>query len=120
MYQGREFYNKLMQEWLENNYILMCSRYNGGESVITKRFIKTLKSKFYKKMTANDLNKLVALTIILIIILLIKRPFNADYSASCENFELNPKAPKFKVNDRVKIKKYKNTFSKDYTEHWSR
>ena len=22
--QGREFYNKLMQEWLDNNNILMC------------------------------------------------------------------------------------------------
>ena len=37
-----------------------------------------------------------------------------------EKIETNPKAPKFKVNDRVRITKYKNIFSKDYTENWSR
>ena len=26
--QGREFYNKFMQEWFENNHILMYSTYN--------------------------------------------------------------------------------------------
>ena len=49
-----------------------------------------------------------------------KKPINADYSASTENTETNPKAPKFKVNDRVRITKYKNTFSKGYTENWSK
>ena len=37
-----------------------------------------------------------------------------------EKIETNPKAPKFKVNDRVRITKYKNIFSKGYTENWSR
>ena len=36
-----------------------------------------------------------------------------------EKIEANFKAPKFKVNDRVKITKYKNIFSKGYTENWS-
>ena len=54
-----------MQEWLVND-ILMYSTHNEGKSVIAERFIKTLKSKIYEKMTANDiksylpyLNKLV-------------------------------------------------------------
>ena len=34
--------------------------------------------------------------------------------------ETNPKASKFKVNDRERITKYKNIFSKGYTENWSR
>ena len=38
--QGREFYNKLMQEWLDNNDILMYSTYNAGKSVLPERFIK--------------------------------------------------------------------------------
>ena len=37
-----------------------------------------------------------------------KKPNNADYSALTEKLETNPKAPKFKVNDRVRITKYKN------------
>ena len=42
--QGMEFYNKRMQERLDNDNIL----------VIAERFIKTLKAKIYKKMTADD------------------------------------------------------------------
>ena len=40
-----------MQEWLDNNDILMYSTYNEGKSVIAERFIKTLKAKIFKKMT---------------------------------------------------------------------
>ena len=40
---GRQFYNKLMQEWLDNNDILMYSTHNEGKSVIAERFIKTLR-----------------------------------------------------------------------------
>ena len=43
-----------MQEWLENNDILMYSTDKEGKSVIAERFIKTLKAKIYKTMTAND------------------------------------------------------------------
>ena len=34
--------------------------------------------------------------------------------------QTNPKACKFKVNDRFRITTYKNIFSKGYTENWSR
>ena len=47
--QGRELYNKRMQEWLGNNDILMYSAHNKSKSVIAERFIKTLKAKIYKK-----------------------------------------------------------------------
>ena len=47
--QGTELYNKLMQESLDNNDILMYSTHNEGNSVIAERFIKTLKVKIYKK-----------------------------------------------------------------------
>ena len=55
-----------MQKWLNNNEDLMHSAHNEGKSVVVERFIKTLNSKIYKRMTANDsksylgyLNKLV-------------------------------------------------------------
>ena len=55
-----------MQEWLDNNYILMYSTHNEGNWVIVERFIKTFISKICKKMAVNDckyflpyLNKLV-------------------------------------------------------------
>ena len=49
-----------------------------------------------------------------------KKPINANYSASTKNIETNLKTPKFNVNDRVRIAKYKNIFSRGYTENWSR
>ena len=45
--RGRKFYNKLMQEWLDNNLFLMYSTHNEGRSVIAEWFIKTLKAKIY-------------------------------------------------------------------------
>ena len=47
--QGREFYNKLTQEWLDNNDILMYSTHNKSKSVIAEMFMKTLNSKICKK-----------------------------------------------------------------------
>ena len=49
-----------------------------------------------------------------------RKPIIFDYSAWTERMETNPKAPKFKVNERVRITKYKNIFSKGYAENWSR
>ena len=40
--QGRQFYNKLMQEW-------KYSTRNESKSVIVESLIKTLKAKIYKK-----------------------------------------------------------------------
>ena len=106
VHQGRKFYNKLMQEWLENNDILMYSAHNEGKSVIAERFIKTLKAKIYKKMTANDskfyfpcLNKLVDQCNNTYYHSINKKAINADFSALTEKL----KVPKFKVNDTVKI-----------------
>ena len=48
-----------------------------------------------------------------------KKPINDDYSALTGKSETKPKAPEFKVNDIVRNTKYKNIFSKGYTESWS-
>ena len=80
-----------------------------------------------KKMTANDsksylpyLNKSVDQCNNTYHQPINKKPINAYYSVSTENIKSNPKTPKFKVNDRVRITKYKNIFSNTYTENWSR
>ena len=44
----------------------------------------------------------------------------ATYTALTEETGVNPKLSKFKVFDRVMITKYKNIFSKAYTENWSK
>ena len=116
-----------MQEWLNNNNILMYSTHNESKSVIVERFIKTLKTKIYIKMTADNskfylayFNKLVDQYNNTHHHSINKKPINADCSALTEKIEINLKTPKFKVNDWVRITEYKKIFSKDYTENWSR
>ena len=49
-----------------------------------------------------------------------KKPINADYSTLTEKIETSLKAPKFKVNDRVRITKYRSILRKVYTGNGSR
>ena len=43
-----------------------------------------------------------------------KKPINSDYSALTEKIETNSKFPKSRVNDRVRVTKYKNILETDY------
>ena len=54
--KGSEFYNTFIKKWLKNNDIEMYSIHNEGKSVIAERFIRTLKNKIYKYMTAISKN----------------------------------------------------------------
>ena len=54
--QGSEFYNKVFKNWLKDEDIEMYSTYNEGKSVVAERFIRTLKNKLYKHMTAVGKN----------------------------------------------------------------
>ena len=50
--QGSEFCNNSFKDFLKMNNIEMYSTYIEGKSVVAKRFIKTLKNKIFKHMTA--------------------------------------------------------------------
>ena len=54
--KDNEFYNWSMKSFLQNNGTEMYSTYNGGKSVITERFIRTLKNKIYEYMTSVSKN----------------------------------------------------------------
>ena len=54
--QGSEFYNRVFKKWLSDNDIIMYSTFNEGKSVVAERFIKTLKNKLCKHMTAINKN----------------------------------------------------------------
>ena len=45
-----------MKSWLQDNNIEMYSTHNEGKSVVSERFIKTLKTKIYKYMTSISKN----------------------------------------------------------------
>ena len=90
-----------MQEWLCNNDILMNPIHNEGKSGIAKWFIKTLKSKICKKLTASDskydlpyLNKLVHQCNNTYDLFINKKPINWDYAVSSEKIKTNSKTSK--------------------------
>ena len=102
----------------------MCSAHNEGKSVVVEMFIKTLTDKTYKPMTANDskyylnyLNMLLDKYNNTYHCSTGKKLTDANYSALTEQTESNHKAPKFKVDDRVRITKEINISNKGYTEN---
>ena len=125
--QGGEFYNNLFKRFLKIINIEMYSTYNEGKSVVAERFIRKLKNKLFKHMTAvsnyvyfdmldNIVNKYyntVHRTIKM-------KPLDVISDSYAEyNEDSNEKQPKFKVCDHVRISKYKNFIAKGYTENWS-
>ena len=54
--QGSEFYNNSFKDFLKTNSIEIYSTYIEGKSVAAGRFIRTLKNKTFKHMTATSKN----------------------------------------------------------------
>ena len=54
--QGSEFYNNTFKDFLKINNIEMYSTYNEGKPVVAERFIRILKNKVFKHMTAIQQN----------------------------------------------------------------
>ena len=104
----------------------MYSAFNEGKSVVAERFIRTLKNKLYKHMTAtgknvyydvlddvvNEYNNTKHNTIKM-------KPIDAGDNKRVYIDEHNEKDSKFKVGDRVRISKFKYIFAKGYTPKWS-
>ena len=125
--QGGEFYNRGFKKWLSDNDINMYSTYNKGKSVVAERFIRTLKNKLYKHMTAtgknvyydvlddvvNQYNNTKHNTIKM-------KPKDVGDNKRVYIDEHNEKNSRFKVGDRVRISKFKNIFAKGYTPNWSK
>ena len=54
--QGSEFYNNCFKDFLKINNIEMYPTYKKGKSVVAERFIRILKTKIFKHMTAVSKN----------------------------------------------------------------
>ena len=106
----------------------MYSTFKEGKSVIAERLIRMPKNKIYKHMAAisknvyndalddivNKYNNAVHKTIKM-------KPIDVTDDSFAEyNEESNKIDPKFKVDDHVRISKYKNIFAKEYTPNWSK
>ena len=105
----------------------MYSIHNEGRSIIAEGFVRTLKNKIFKHMTAisknvcfevlddivNKYNNTIHITIKMKSID-VKDNTYVDWKK-----EVNDKNPKFKVGDHVRVSNYKNIFAKGCTPNWS-
>ena len=124
--QGSEFYNNSLQDFLKTNNIEVYSTYNERKSVVAERFIRTLKNKIFKHMTA--ISKNVYFDVLDDIInkysnkvhrTFKMKPIDITGDSYVEhNKGFNKKDPKFKVGDHVRVSKYKNIFDKEYAPNW--
>ena len=115
-----------MKSWLQDNSIEIHSTYGDKKSVVAENFIKTLKNKTYKYMTLvsknvyvdklDDIVNKYSNTYSTIKIKPVDVKSNTYIDFGIEN---NNKDPEFKVNDHVRISKYKNVFAKAYFPNWS-
>ena len=105
----------------------MYSTYNEEKSVAGERFIRTLKNKIFKHMTAvsknvyfvvlddivNKYNNTVHRNIRM-------KPIDVTSDSYAEyNEDSSETKPKFKAGDHIRISKFKKVFAKGYIQNWS-
>ena len=131
--QGKEFYNKHMDEWIKENNIIRYSTYGEHKSAVVERFNRTLKEKMWKRFTAentrnwiNMLDKLINKYNNTVHSTIKMTPTEASKPENkfkvlnnhgyLQHQQLNPK---FEVGDRVRISRVKAVFEKGYLPNWS-
>ena len=105
----------------------MYSTYNEGKSVAVGRFIRTLKNKLYKHMTAT--NKSVYYNVLNDVVseynnnkhsTVKMKPIDNKNNKRVYIHEDKEKSARFNAGDRVRISKFKNIFAKGYTPNWTK
>ena len=104
----------------------MYSTHNERKFVAAIRFIRTSKNKIYKYMTSISKNTYIDTLYDIV------NKYNNTYHNTIKmkptdvksntyidsSKEINNKNPIFKVDDNVRISKYKNFFAKSYVPNW--
>ena len=132
--KGKEFYNRHMDEWLNQNNIIRYSTFGEHKSAVVERFNRTLKEKMWKRFTAENtrnwikmLDKLMATynntvhsTIKMTPVEASKRK-NED-KVRCIHYQaikMDANKSKFNVGNKVRISRTKALFEKGYLPNWS-
>ena len=131
--KGTEFYNKQVQDLLNENNIKLYSTNNSEiKSAVIERFNRTFKNMMYKKFTENNN------TIFYNILDELVNNYNNKYHSTIKmtpiegskkinekkikniyNFDKTKKPGKFKIGDRVRISLEKDIFEKSYETNWT-
>ena len=131
--KGTEFYNKQVQDLLNENNIKLYSTNNSEiKSAVVERFNRTFKNMMYKKFTENNntifyniLDELVDNynnknhSTIKITPVEASKKINEKKIKNIYNFEKTKKPGKFRIGDRVRLSLEKNIFEKGYDTNWT-
>lgn len=130
--EGKEFYNTNVQQLIKKHDINHYSTYSPMKASVVERFNRTLKSNMWKLFSLNGHYKWIDALSLLV----------AEYNArkhrtiNMRPVDVTPTIAKkllttiysrikiagqsrFKVNDFVRVSKYKTVFDKGYTPNWS-
>ena len=132
--KGKEFYNKVMNEFLKENHIDRYSTESELKAAVIERFNRTLKTIMWKYFTAKQTFRYVDVldqllktynnkmhTTIRMAPTDASKPENETELFDRlypEKVQTKVKA-KFSVGDRVRISKYKTLFAKGYWPNWT-
>lgn len=131
---GKEFYNKNFASLMKKLKINDYSLYSDLKSSIVERCIRTLKSIMWKRFSllrlhrwlnilpeiVNKYNSTVHSTTAFIPNKVTAKHVKRLLSTVYSNVKsIDPKKPKFKLGDIVRISKYRATFDKSYEPNWS-
>jgi hypothetical protein len=134
--EGKEFYNKMMNEWMKENNIIRYSTHGEHKSVVVERFNRTLKEIMWKKFTTENTRNWINMLDKLL------HSYNSDRihstigmtpaEASLKKNEqevlqntlsktrnISTSKVRFKVGDRVRLSRIKRLFEKGYLPNWS-
>ena len=116
-----------MKSFLQNNNIEIYSMHNERKFAVAERFIRTITNRIYKYMTSVSKNMYIDKLDEIV------NKYNYTYHGTIKikpvntkpntyinsSWEINDKDPKFKIDDIVRISKYKNIFANGYGPNWS-
>lgn len=129
---GKEFFNNNFSQLMQTNHINHYSTYSTLKASIIERFNRTLKGKMWKEFSFRGNYKWIDIYKNLVNIY--NNTFHRTIKMSPNDVNsLNEKSlldsvynnlkvfkrPKFKINDNVRISKYKQHFEKGYTPNWT-
>lgn len=133
--QGKEFYNKNMDDWLKKNNINRYSTFGEHKSAVVERLNRSIKEKMWKRFTAENTRNWIDMIDRLVFkynnsyhstigMTPTKASMVKHYKLAVENTlnktnKIVNKKPKFKIGDRVRISRIKGVFEKGYLPNWS-
>jgi transposase InsO family protein len=137
--RGKEFYNKIMKDFLNENNIELYSTFNEGKAVVVERLNRTLKNMMWKHFTikgkqkwmkilpviVNQYNNKIHSSIKITPAEASENPEKIKEVIEKNNYENEDKMtkrqnkPKYKVGDKVIIFKYKYKFTNGFVAKWT-